>query len=91
VKIEGHCDERGTIECNLVLSQKRADSTKNYLMSLGIGAKEIVAGSYGKEKPLDPGHDKAARAKDRRNHVVPLQSTVPARMRTIGFGFVVNE
>ena len=64
-RIEGHCDERGTVEYNLVLGQKRADSTKNFLVNLGVkNALETV--SYGKEQPLDGGHNEAAWAKNRR-------------------------
>jgi len=65
VRIEGHCDERGTVEYNLVLGQKRADSTKNFLVNLGVkNPMETV--SYGKEQPLDGGHNEAAWAKNRR-------------------------
>jgi peptidoglycan-associated lipoprotein len=72
-KIEGHCDERGTVEYNLVLGQKRADSTKNYLVGLGIDANVLETVSYGKERPVDPGHNEAAWAKNRRAHIVPAQ------------------
>ena len=65
-RIEGHCDERGTVEYNLVLGQKRADSTKNFLVNLGIDGKFLETVSYGKEQPLDPGHNEAAWAKNRR-------------------------
>ncbi|HVN97136.1 MAG TPA: peptidoglycan-associated lipoprotein Pal [Syntrophorhabdaceae bacterium] len=71
MRIEGHCDERGTVEYNLVLGQKRADSTKNFLVNLGIDGKYIETVSYGKEKPLDPGHNEEAWAKNRRAHFVP--------------------
>ena len=73
VRIEGYCDERGTIEYNLVLGQKRADSARAYLVNLGIDAKLLDTVSYGKEKPLDPGHNEEAWAKNRRAHVVPLK------------------
>jgi peptidoglycan-associated lipoprotein len=72
-RVEGYCDERGTIEYNLVLGQKRADSAKAYLANLGIDAKSIETVSYGKEKPLDPGHNEAAWAKNRRAQFLPLQ------------------
>lgn len=72
VKIEGHCDERGTVEYNLVLGQKRADSTKKYLQDLGVDGKLMETVSYGKERPLDPGHNEAAWAKNRRAHFQPL-------------------
>jgi peptidoglycan-associated lipoprotein len=73
MKVEGHCDERGTVEYNLALGQKRADSAKSYLVSLGIDAKRIATVSYGKEKPLDPAHNEAAWAKNRRAHLVPTK------------------
>jgi len=73
VRIEGHCDERGTVEYNLVLGQKRADSTKSFLVNLGANGKYIETVSYGKEKPVDPGHNEAAWAKNRRAHFMALQ------------------
>lgn len=73
LKVEGYCDERGTVEYNLVLGQKRADTTKNYLINLGVDTKLLETVSYGKEKPIDPGHNEAAWAKNRRAHLVPLQ------------------
>jgi peptidoglycan-associated lipoprotein len=72
IQIEGHCDERGTIEYNLALGQRRANSCRNYLMSLGIAGDRISTISYGKEKPLDPGHNEEAWAKNRRGHTVIL-------------------
>jgi peptidoglycan-associated lipoprotein len=72
-RVEGHCDERGTVEYNLVLGQKRADSAKNFLVNLGVDGKFMETVSYGKEQPLDPGHDEAAWAKNRRAHFAPIQ------------------
>jgi peptidoglycan-associated lipoprotein len=72
-RIEGYCDERGTIEYNLVLGQKRADSAKSYLTNLGVDTKLLETVSYGKEKPLDPGHNEAAWAKNRRAQFLPVQ------------------
>ena len=68
VTIEGNCDERGTIEYNLALGQKRADSAKHYLVNLGVDGKLLETISYGKERPLDPGHNEQAWAKNRRDH-----------------------
>lgn len=68
--IEGHCDERGSAEYNLALGQKRADAVMQYLVSLGINANRISSISFGKEKPLDPGHTEEAWAKNRRGHFV---------------------
>jgi len=70
IQIEGHCDERGTSEYNLALGERRANSTKNYLSSLGISAPRISTISYGKERPLDPGHNEEAWAKNRRSHFI---------------------
>ena len=70
--IEGHCDERGTAEYNLALGQKRADEAAKYLADLGIEKERIKTISYGKEMPLDPKHDEAAWAKNRRAHFVIL-------------------
>ena len=66
VKIEGHCDERGTVEYNLSLGEKRATSCKDYLVGLGVDASRISTISYGKEKPVDSGHSEAAWSKNRR-------------------------
>ena len=67
VVIEGHCDERGTTEYNLALGERRAMEAKAYLTGLGVEAGRIKTISYGKEMPLDPGHDEEARAKNRRD------------------------
>jgi len=70
IQIEGHCDERGTSEYNLALGERRANSTKNYLMTLGVSPERISTISYGEEKPLDPGHSEEAWAKNRRAHTI---------------------
>jgi peptidoglycan-associated lipoprotein len=70
IQIEGHCDERGTNEYNLALCERRANSTKNYLISLGIPSDRISTISYGEEKPLDPSHREEAWAKNRRAHTI---------------------
>jgi len=72
IQIEGHCDERGTSEYNLALGERRANSAKKYLVSLGIPESRISTISYGKEKPLDPGHNEEAWAKNRRDHFIVL-------------------
>jgi peptidoglycan-associated lipoprotein len=71
VRIEGNCDERGTVEYNLVLGQKRADSTKNYLVNLGVDAKLLDTISYGKERPVCTEHNEGCWAKNRRAHFAP--------------------
>ncbi len=70
IVIEGNCDERGTAEYNMALGQRRAQEAKKYLINLGVKASAIKAISYGKERPIDPGHDEQAWAKNRRDHFV---------------------
>jgi len=71
-QVEGHCDERGTDEYNLALGERRANSTKKYLISLGIEASRISTISYGEERPLDPENSEEAWTKNRRAHFVIL-------------------
>ncbi len=66
VIIEGHCDERGTVEYNLALGERRANAAKKYLVSLGVEADRLKTVSYGKERPIDPRHNEEAWAKNRR-------------------------
>jgi peptidoglycan-associated lipoprotein len=67
VQIEGHCDERGTIEYNLSLGEKRATSAKKYLKDLGIDDNRLQTISYGKERPVVFGQDEISWAKNRRD------------------------
>ena len=68
IVVEGHCDERGTNEYNLGLGERRANSVKNYLVSLGVSASRIRTISYGEEKPFAAGHDESAWKLNRRAH-----------------------
>ncbi|MDJ0784984.1 MAG: peptidoglycan-associated lipoprotein Pal [Desulfosarcinaceae bacterium] len=70
VIIEGHCDERGTAAYNLALGERRADAAKDFMVNLGIAADRITTISYGEEKPVDPGKNEEAWAKNRRAHFV---------------------
>jgi len=70
VLIEGHCDERGTAEYNLALGERRATAVRNYIVSLGVPKAVFSTVSFGKERPLEPGHNEAAWAKNRRAHFV---------------------
>jgi len=70
VIVEGHCDERGTREYNLALGEKRAQSVKNYLVSLGISSDRISTISYGKERPAVVGSNDGAWAQNRRSVTV---------------------
>ncbi|QWV92953.1 peptidoglycan-associated lipoprotein Pal [Geomonas oryzisoli] len=67
IRIEGNCDERGSDEYNLALSERRAQSAMKYLVSLGIPASRLSTIGYGEEKPAVAGHDEAAWAKNRRD------------------------
>ena len=68
IVVEGHCDERGTNEYNLGLGERRANSVKNYLVSLGISASRIKTISYGEEKAFSSGHNESAWKQNRRAH-----------------------
>ena len=70
VQIEGHCDERGTSAYNMVLGERRANASKQYLTTAGVNTARLSSISYGKERPLDPGHNEAAWARNRRAHFV---------------------
>ncbi len=66
IRIEGYCDERGTVEYNLALGEKRAKAARDYLVSLGISPDRITIVSYGKSNPIDPRHNEEAWFKNRR-------------------------
>jgi peptidoglycan-associated lipoprotein len=72
IQVEGHCDERGTNEYNLALGERRANSTKKYLTSLGISLDRMSTISYGEERPFDSSPHEEAWAKNRRAHTVIL-------------------
>ncbi|MEO6026845.1 MAG: peptidoglycan-associated lipoprotein Pal [Candidatus Binatia bacterium] len=70
-EIEGHCDERGTVEYNLALGAKRAKSVKDYLVTLGVGSERLTTISYGEELPLCRDASEQCYARNRRVHFVP--------------------
>lgn len=70
VKVEGHCDERGTSAYNLVLGEKRAKAVRNYLVELGVGANRLSVVSYGKERPSCNEHAESCYQQNRRGHLV---------------------
>jgi len=72
IQVEGHCDERGSVEYNLVLGERRAESAKKFLINLGVGKDQLSTISYGEEMPLDPRHNEEAWAKNRRCHFIIL-------------------
>jgi peptidoglycan-associated lipoprotein len=71
ILLEGHADERGTAEYNLVLGQSRADAVRQYLIQLGLQSEGMKTRSFGEAHPADPTHGEAAYAKNRRVEVQP--------------------
>ena len=69
VTVEGHCDERGTSDYNLVLGEKRAKAVRNYLVELGISANRLSVVSYGKERPSCLDHAESCYQQNRRGHL----------------------
>lgn len=72
VQIEGHCDQRGTIEYNLALGERRAQSVRSYLIGLGIPGSRLNIISYGEEKLLSKGDSDSDHSKNRRANFVPI-------------------
>ena len=70
VIVEGHCDERGTIEYNLALGQRRANTVREYLVNLDIPANRLRIVSFGEERPAQLGHDDSAWSMNRRAEFV---------------------
>ena len=71
--VEGYCDERGTVEYNLALGDRRARASFEYLKVLGVADSRMSIVSFGEEKPLDPGHDESAWSKNRRDEFRPFE------------------
>jgi peptidoglycan-associated lipoprotein len=72
VRVEGHCDERGTEEYNRALGDRRAQALREELVRLGIAPTRVDTISYGEDRPIDPGHDEAAWRKNRRGEFILL-------------------
>jgi peptidoglycan-associated lipoprotein len=70
VRIEGNCDEVGTVEYNLALGEHRAIQAKDYLTRLGVPSERIKTVSYGSQRPKAPGHDDEAHAENRRDDLI---------------------
>lgn len=68
ILVSGHCDERGTVEYNLALGEKRANAVRDYLVSLGVPSRNLRVTSYGENSPFSYGHDEDAWALNRRAH-----------------------
>lgn len=77
--IEGHCDERGTEEYNRSLGERRALALREALAKLGIDPMRIRTISYGKDQPVDPGHNESAWAKNRRGQFVYCTAKGPVQ------------
>lgn len=75
IVIEGHADERGTIEYNLALGERRANAARRYLIDLGIDPERLAIVSYGEERPAVDGHNEAAWSQNRRDEFVPGGAT----------------
>ena len=73
IRVEGHCDERGTREYNLALGERRANAAKNYLSTLGVDLSRISVVSYGKERPDALGSDESAWGLNRRAVTVTVR------------------
>ena len=73
VIVEGHCDERGSAEYNLALGDRRAQSAKDYLVTLGVGADKLKTISYGKEKPVCTEASEDCYQRNRHDHFAPAQ------------------
>jgi len=70
--IEGNCDERGTEEYNRSLGERRALAAREALAKLGVDPMRIETRSFGKDKPVNPGHDESAWSQNRRDDFVLL-------------------
>ncbi len=73
IRIEGHCDERGTNEYNLGLGDRRAGATKSYLMTLGVPSSRVLTISYGEERPLCTNSNEGCWSQNRRAHFTAAQ------------------
>jgi peptidoglycan-associated lipoprotein len=70
LKVEGHCDERGTTDYNVVLGEKRSKSARSYLIEMGVNPKQVATVSYGKERPFCMEHNESCYQQNRRGHVL---------------------
>lgn len=82
LRIEGHCDERGTEEYNRSLGEKRALSVREKLNMSGVSAQRVDTITYGEDRPFDPGHDSAAWAKNRRAVFILIEPPTAAAATT---------
>lgn len=70
IQVEGHCDERGGVQYNLALGERRAKAVRDYMVAMGVSASRVTTISFGKERPLAFGHDDSAWGQNRRANFV---------------------
>ena len=70
VEIEGHCDERGSVQYNLALGERRAKAVRDYMIAMGVEGSRMTTISFGKERPIAFGHDESAWNQNRRANFV---------------------
>jgi len=70
LKIEGHCDDRGTTDYNMILGDKRAKAARSYLAEVGVSPKQVAIVSYGKERPFCSDRDESCYQQNRRDHML---------------------
>lgn len=70
MRVEGHCDERGTSDYNLVLGDKRAKAARSYLIESGVNEKQVAIVSFGKERPFCSDHEESCYQQNRRGHML---------------------
>ena len=73
IRVEGHCDERGTVDYNLALGQRRADTVRQYLVGAGVAGSKVTTTSFGEERPVDRGHTEDAWARNRRAELLATE------------------
>ncbi len=73
LKIEGHCDERGSTEYNMALGARRAEAAAKYISNAGVASDRLTTVSYGEERPVATGHDESAWSQNRRDEFVLIQ------------------
>jgi peptidoglycan-associated lipoprotein len=83
VRVEGHCDERGSNEYNLGLGQRRAERVSSYLMTRGVPSSQMMAVSFGEEVPLATGHDETSWRQNRRVDFSYLDEAVTGQATTL--------
>lgn len=72
VRVEGHCDERGTEEYNRALGERRAIAIREEMVRLGVAPTRVDTMTFGEDRPLNPGHEEAAYQQNRRGEFILL-------------------